>query len=319
MNKRIIVLLVIGATITFAAWIPQQIVPTTPSGKRIKDGGALVTLGDTIYALQGGNSVNFFAYNPNQGTWAKRCSILYRFKINSQGDTIYIKKRVNTGGALVACGNLIYAFKGGSTREFWAYNPSTNTWAEKCSIAAGIAHARVRGGAALTTLDGVIYAFKGGFTNEFWMYDTNTNNWTQKASLITPTKKIGNGAALVCYNGKIYSFTGGNTNYFYSYTPDVWVTEPVAKFGPDSIRRGKQIKDGAALTVLNDKIYAFKGGNTQSFGYYDPAVNGWFTLDTIPKGHSRRGVRQGGSLTTYNGLIYALKGNYTREFWSYFP
>jgi len=317
-NKAILIILVAGISLAFAAWAPLEDVPTTPGMKGVKDGGALVVHGTMFYAFQGGNSVNFFAYDPGTGHWAIKCSIPFDSVLGNHGYR-KIKNRVKNGGALVSCGDYIYAFKGGNTREFWAYDPVGNSWTKKCSIPRGIEMKKVSHGGALVAYDGNIYAFKGGNTDVFWMYDPAGDAWTPKAPLITlDGKRIKNGGALVAYNNKIYAFVGGNTRHFYYYLPDAWTLEPVVTFGPDSLKRGKQIKDGAALTVLNDKIYAFKGGNSESFGYYDPAISTWFTLEILPILPAKR-VNHGGSLTTYNGVIYAFKGHNTKQFWSYTP
>lgn len=324
-NKTILVLLIVGISLSFAAWAPLEIVPTSPGSKAVKDGGALVTHGSLLYAFQGGNSQNFFAFDPSSGHWAMKCSIPFDSIQNpNNGRWRKIKNCVKNGGALVSCGNYIYAFKGGNKQEFWMYDPSGNAWSKKCSIPKGTENKKVSNGGALVAYDGCIYAFKGGNTDVFWMYDPDADAWTPKAPLITSDGvKIKNGGALVTDNNKIYAFVGGNTRHFYSYVPDAWTQEPIVNFGPDSIKLGKQIKDGAAMTFYDNKIYAFKGGNTQSFGYYDLTLSTWFTLDTIPQSHplttEKKRINHGGSLANFDGIIYALKGNNTKQFWSYTP
>ncbi|MCX7785537.1 MAG: T9SS type A sorting domain-containing protein [candidate division WOR-3 bacterium] len=296
-----------------AGWAIKESVPTTPGKKGIKDGGALVCHQGVLYALQGGNSVNFFAYE--NGTWSAKCSIPYALKPNGKPD----KKRVKAGGALVAKGCTLYAFKGGNTSEFWAYITNENRWIQRTSIPLGPANSKVKSGGALVVHNGLIYAFKGGNTNEFWMYNPADSSWTQQTSLNTSDgKKIKGGAALVSKGDTIYAFVGNNTKHFYAFANGNWTQKANAMFGtPKTINKG--IKDGAALVVLADKIYAFKGGNTQDFGFYDVYTNTWNTAETIPVGPYNKKVKQGGSLAVKGVSIYALKGGNSKEMWCYTP
>ena len=313
MNKlnATLILLVVVVTIAFGGWTPKAIVPTTPDGKGVKDGGSLVVHDTLLYAFQGHNTQNFFAYNPLTDTWESRHKIPYALKPNGKP----FKKGVKMGGALVVCEDVIYAFKGGNTSEFWMYNIAEDTWIQKASI---LGEKKVKHGGALVLYNGLIYAFKGGKTDEFWVYYPENDSWAAKAFLVTSDgRKIKGGGALVVCDDTIYAFVGGNTNHFYAYTPNAWIQKPNVNFGPDSLK--KRVKDGATLNELGGYIYAFKGGNSQSFGYFNPSVNAWFTLDTIPRAPSGKRVKHGGSLTSYNGVIYALKGGNTKEFWAYTP
>jgi hypothetical protein len=314
MKKIIPILALICVTIAFAGW--NQLNPVMTTQKAVKDGGALELNGTMLYAFKGGNTRDFIAYDPALMTWTAKLNIPNTLKPNGKE----YKKGVKAGGALTAYGDYIYAFKGGNTDEFWRYNTTDNTWTLCPVISAGVNNKKVKTGGALVTVGDAIYAFKGGNTNEFWMYDPIGLTWTAKANLVTPDyKKIKGGGALVAYDGDIYAFVGNNTYYFYAYdiATNTWSQKADAKFGLDSLK--KRVKDGAALTVMNDKIYAFKGGNTQSFGLYDPATNTWSSLDTVPRGSARKKIKQGGSLANYDGVIYAFKGGNTNEFWKYTP
>ncbi len=294
-------------------WAIKESVPTTPGKKGVKDGGALVCHEGVLYAFQGGNSVNFFAYD--NGTWTTKCSIPYALKPNGKSD----KKRVKGGGALVAKGCTLYAFKGGNTTEFWAYITDEDRWVQRPSIPTGTANSKVKSGGALVVHNGLIYAFKGGNTTEFWMYNPTDSSWTQQTDLITSDgKKIKGGAALVSKGEMIYAFVGNNTKHFYAYANGVWTKKADAEFGtPKTINKG--IKDGAALVLFGDKIYAFKGGNTQDFGAYDVNSNSWTSKETIPAGAGKKKVKQGGSLAVKGISIYALKGGNSKEMWCYTP
>ncbi len=287
------------------------------SGRGVKAGGALTIVSDTLFALQGGNTKNFYAYNITENTWAPRCTIPYSLRSNGS----VTKKKVKAGSALTAYNNIIYAFKGNTTSEFWCYLPGQDTWIAKHSIteiAAGLTKAtKVKAGGSLVTAADSIFAFKGGNTNEFWVYDIQQDTWYQRPSLITSDgKKIKAGAALTVKDSIIYAFVGGSTNHFYEYIipQGTWTKLADVSFGTSSTIRRK-IKDGAALTEMNGKIFALKGGNTSDFGYYDIGGNTWNTREIIPGGK----VKAGAAMVSYNRQIFTLKGSNTNKFLRYTP
>ena len=308
-------------------WTRLRDITTLTISKGIKDGGSLIVQNDSIYGLQGNNLRSFYVYDSRKDTWYARESLPFRLK--SVGH--YDLRKVRAGGALTAHNGVIYAFKGGGTNEFWAYNHGQDTWIRRCTIPAlapGSSRGkRVAAGGALVNPAGIdsIYAFKGGSTNEFWVYSINEDTWYPRKPLIPQLphnsgKKIKAGAALVARADTIYAFIGGSTRYFYAYVPDTWIRKSDANFGNgrDTL---KGIGDGAAMTAINNRIYAFKGNNTQIFGYYDLSTKRWYTVPTdyIPQGTNLKKVRTGGSLTTLGNKIYAFKGGNTNEFWCYNP
>lgn len=98
------------------------------------------------------------------------------------------------------------------------------------------------------------------------------------------------------------------------YTPIISVTGlPVGiwyirQSTPADIDRG-----GALAYTGGDRIYALRGDNTKSFGYYSISGDRWYSLADTPAN-----VRQGGSLVYGGGnFIYALRGNNKDDFWRY--
>jgi hypothetical protein len=311
---------VLWKRINATGWAPRSNVPSQVEGKGVKDGGALVTCFDTIYAFRGGNSNEFYAYDPTTDVWALRCSIGYALKKDS---VTPLKKKVKAGGALTVYQDDIYAFKGGCINEFWRYTPGQDTWVKLTDIPkfwySALKPTKVKSGGALTAYADSIYAFKGGNTREFWMYIPETDQWVPRCSLLTSdSKRIKGGAALVTYNDLIYAFVGGGTNHFYAYLPglDLWIEKAVPSFDNPLKPHKAKVKDGAALAVLDGKIYAFRGGNTKLFGYYEPTEDTWYRLENIV---GIKKVKAGGTLTAYSGKIYAFKGGNTKEFWGYTP
>ncbi len=82
--------------------------------KKSKDGGSGAWANGGIQALKGGNTQQFFWYNPLEDKWTELDTLP---SIGSYGK----KKRVKQGGDLVSCNGISYALKGNKTLEFWEY------------------------------------------------------------------------------------------------------------------------------------------------------------------------------------------------------
>lgn len=306
--------------IRISGWLRLKDMPSTISRKGVNHGGAVVTYNDMLYAFRGNNSNEFYKYLPALDSWLACAPMPYAQK----PDGTPIPKKVKQGGALVVSESLIYAFKGGGTNEFWAYYPAADTWQQVQSIPKFYRNStkakKVKIGAALTCYAGNIYAFKGGNTRELWVYLPVHDSWSPRCSLLSIDKKmIKGGGALATMGDSIFAFVGGKSNHFYMYVPsyDTWIRRAEPSFDPRPPAKAKRlVKDGGALLCLERKLYAFKGGNTNHFGYYDALADTWFTLEIIP---GIKKVKSGGALTACQGIIYALKGGNTKELWSYTP
>ncbi|MEO0131967.1 MAG: choice-of-anchor J domain-containing protein [candidate division WOR-3 bacterium] len=311
---------ILTRVIRSSGWQELRPMPSAISGKGIKDGGALVSFGDSLFALRGCNSNEFYVYFTASDSWASRRPIGFALKPDS---VTVIRKYVKGGGALTRYQNKLYAFKGGNTSEFWSYLPGLDSWVRCRNIPKFIfpnaKPTQVKSGGALVTYQDSIYAFKGGNTSEFWLYIPAYDSWAPRCSIVTPTgKKIKGGAALAACGDTIYAFVGGGTNYFYAYLPQAncWIPRAVPSFDNPTRPHKAKVKDGASLAVLNGKIYAFRGGNTKLFGYYDPVADTWYRLENIP---GLKRVKAGAALAACGDKLYAFKGGNTSEFWSYTP
>jgi hypothetical protein len=97
-------------------------------------------------------------------------------------------------------------------------------------------------------------------------------------------------------------------------TPTISVTGlPISNWyirqsAPAAIERG-----GALAYTGGDRIYALRGNNSSSFGYYSISADQWFSLADTPDN-----VREGGALVYGGGnYLYALRGNNKDDFWRY--
>ncbi|MEO0077762.1 MAG: hypothetical protein ABIK86_02010 [candidate division WOR-3 bacterium] len=86
--------------------------------KKAKDGSCAVWLDSLVYALKGGNTQDFYSYDPATDSWTTLETIPAFGTANS-------KKKVKTGGDLTVCGPLLYALKGNKCLEFWRYVPAS--------------------------------------------------------------------------------------------------------------------------------------------------------------------------------------------------
>ncbi len=90
----------------------------TGAGKRSRAGAAGVFLHGKLYAFKGGNTQEFWRFDPQTMTWAELETIP---RLGAQ----HKKRKVKGGGDLCTDGRVIYALKGAKTLDCWMYVPET--------------------------------------------------------------------------------------------------------------------------------------------------------------------------------------------------
>ena len=283
-------------------------VPMEPDRKKIKSGDGMTRCGDKLYILKGNNTRSLYYYLPD--------SVLAVFEDSIPFGT---GKKVKKGSGIISDGErYLYIFKGANTSEFYRYDTQRgeSLWVTLEEVPSG-GGKKLKGGTGVCYLSGYIYLLKGSNTNEFYRFNISEGHWEPLAS---PPRAKGfkDGSCLVAYNNQIY-LLGNTYNNFYRYSPDAnsWDSlKPMPLYHPQ-LNRKKKVKEGAAMTVLDNKIYAFKGGNTGEFWMYDPERDSWYGRDTIPRGSEGKRVKGGASLVTFGSDIWALKGNNTTSIWKY--
>jgi len=297
------------------------------AGKYVKDGGALTTANDIIYAFHSNKSNRFLKYTPGaKGAWTQLETLPYG---NKPTDPTKInKKKVGKGAALCYDGaGIIYATKGNGTIEFWAYDLAADSdkWTPKAFAPVPKA---LKGGTSIVYYDGKVYLLAGGQkktdTANFFVYDIGTDAWSAKADLeLGPNTKVWkDGSCLTINEGTIYALKGGDKlNFFYAYdiSSNTWTaSESIPRM--DSLY-GKwkklTVKDGGAMTSGEGSIYALKGGGNNVFWKYGGGA--WSRQESIPRLHKKSVPKTGAALTYADGRLYLLKGNNTREYWQYTP
>ena len=308
-------------------WAEMTPLPAPPTGKPIKYGGCMAYDAGTaqIFASKGNKTGDFYAYEPEAGTWANKTGI----PLGAEGKQAY------KGSVICSDGNgKLYLTKGNNTVGFWGYDATTNAWTQLTNVPYGGSGKKVKQGAGLAWASSArfghecVYLLKG-YRNEFMRYDPETNTWH---TLIDAP--IGNSRHVKWNDGSwlVADADAGNMLYafkskyheFYAFDTDADTWGPALTPMPIPGSAGnKKAKSGSCAAWYNGKIYAFKGGNTVEFWRYWPLGDSWQKQDDIPlwgMTGSRKKVKAGAAMAGFPGMgIFAFKGNKTLDFWHYTP
>jgi hypothetical protein len=297
-----------GFVSTVLPWVTLDTMPIGPKKKYVKDGGALAyddSL-NTIYAVKGNNTLEFYSYMPGQ-TWVQRDSV----PIGTG------RRKVKKGAAMVGGpDDAIYLAKGNRTAEFWAYTPQAG-WLPKPNLPGTL-----KGNATMACAPnlGRIYLLPGQNTRQLWYYDTAGVWHTELPDMPNgPKNKTCKDGTSLAYDGAQYLYAiKGKTSEFYTYdvVNNVWNTKDLL---PNSTQTGKKRTSGqgTAFAFAGNLLYALKGNNTDEFWCWSPTADTWAEIDSLPIGLKKKRVKAGAALTAVRGKIYALKGNGTNEYYMY--
>jgi hypothetical protein len=94
-------------------------IPGSAGNKKAKDGSCAAWYNGKIYAFKGGNTVEFWRYNPQADSW--HTQIGYDIPLIGQSG---LRKKVKAGAALAGYPGVgIFAVKGNKTNQFWRFTP----------------------------------------------------------------------------------------------------------------------------------------------------------------------------------------------------
>ncbi|MEO0076205.1 MAG: M6 family metalloprotease domain-containing protein [candidate division WOR-3 bacterium] len=308
-------------------WTQKEPIETSVP-KAIKDGGALVGVGNELYAFVGSKTNKFKKYTiGSKSGWVTVDSLPFGPKYPRTTPLTTNKKFVGKGAALCYDGvNTIYATRGNGTREFWTYNLTTFDWTleESIPVPKGIKY-----GTAMAFNDGKVYLLAGGQkktdVNNFYVYDTATKHWSTSASLPLGSynKVWKDGSCLAVCGNQIYALKGGDKdNLFYAFDGNAWtpketLPKPDIVFG--SAKTKVLVKAGGGMASDGDVIYAVKGGATDCFWRYTPSSGLWQRLESIPVIDKKHAPKTGAAMAYASGRIWLLVGNKQPDFWCYTP
>ncbi|MEO0077175.1 MAG: T9SS type A sorting domain-containing protein, partial [candidate division WOR-3 bacterium] len=256
-------------------------------------------------------------------------------------------KYVKDGGALVATGNCLYAFRGNKSNEFYQYLPLADSWVFKESIpftykpnSTTLNKKRVGKGASLAydPRRNKIYATKGNGTNEIWQYDITNNYW----ELLTyaPSKrglKAGTAIAVGIESGGatgdfLYLLAGGQKltdTCMFRYNLHFKFWQNLS----NQTNLRKPFKAGSAMCIDDTILYVIQGGDkpnhfrrylisrasfiliaeNETLTTYDSVWNK--TKWQVKKLY----VKDGADIVSANGALYLIKGGNTNTFYQYTP
>lgn len=216
------------------------------------------------------------------GTWTTKASMIPRV----YHETAVVNDKIYAIGGRNPAGYL------NSVEE---YDPSTNTWTTKASMASS----RIKFKTAV--LNGKIYVIGGEGSPDARVveeYDPTTNVWTTKA--MSPLR-YDHQVAVV--DGKIYLIGGCDTtssavNTVQEYDPitDTWTTKA-------SMNNARCLFE---IAVIDGKIFVIGGngdGYLKSVEEYNPETNVWTTKASMATARVSFGC------AVVNGKIYAIGGN----------
>ena len=140
--------------------------PAALPAARVKVGSALAFAdGKMYFLLANTKEANFYVADlaASPPTWTAKQTL-------PLAPTGGKSKKVKEGGSLQFLGGTLYAVKGGSTTQFWSYDPPTDAWTYVGEVGGGAATKGIKCGTSLAAVTGGLYCIIGNNTNEFWYY-----------------------------------------------------------------------------------------------------------------------------------------------------
>jgi Putative metal-binding motif/Secretion system C-terminal sorting domain/Galactose oxidase, central domain len=200
-------------------------------------------------------------------------------------------------------------------KDFWEYDPLTDTWAQKADFGGGTRNLAVgfsigNKGYIGTGLD------DGGINRkDFWEYDPATNTWLQKADFSGTARRSAVGFSI---GNKGYLGTGDLG--FITTQKDFWEYDP----STDTWQRKADLAGNSRFLAvgfsIGNKGYIGTGaGNTggKDFWEYDPSTDSW--IQRADFGGVARNAAVGFSIGNKGYIGTGYDGSFKKDFWEYDP
>lgn len=101
---------------------------------KVKDGGAMTTDGNVIYAIKGGGAQDFWKYTPSTNHWTPLETI----------PRLHNRSVPKAGAGLSYTNGMVWLLKGNNTSEFWKYTPLLNIKSQISNINTVTAEANLK-------------------------------------------------------------------------------------------------------------------------------------------------------------------------------
>ncbi len=259
--------------------------------------------------------VLFFLYSPSKscsqtGTWQPKKTLEgASTRYLAVGFSIGAKGYMGTG-----YGNSNFL------KDFWEYDPATDTWSQKADFGGGPRVAAVGFSIGNKGYVGTGATNTGSDedTKDFWEYDPETNVWTRKADFSGAARQVAVGFNI---GNKGYIGTGRTTGFntlfqdFWEYDPanDTWLRKADFGGGARYATSGFSIGTMGYIGTGTD----FTGGGftfRSDFWEYNQATNTW-----TRKADFGGGTRELAVGFSINNKGYIGTGLYAGDFWEYNP
>jgi hypothetical protein len=133
---------------------------------KVKIGSSLAFADGKMYFLRaGGKETNFYVADLEATT-----PVWTAMKTLPLAPPVGKRKKVKEGGCLQFHDSVLYAVKGGNTKDFWSYDPLTDAWTYVGEVGDGGATKGIKCGTSLARGGDGIFCIIGNNTNEFWHY-----------------------------------------------------------------------------------------------------------------------------------------------------
>ncbi len=249
---------------------------------------------------------DFWQYDPVADAWSQKADFGGNGRLYAVGFTIDGKGYVGTGQS-GAYPNYTYY------KDFWEYDPISNTWTQKSNFGG-----TARFGAVGFSIDGNGYLGTGTeslsiVTKDFWEYDPIQNKWTKKADFSGVERQWAVGFNIGSHG---YVGTGGST----SLLKDFWEYNPSSNTWTQKSDFGGSARQVAAGFCIGNKGYIGTGEtllNSKDFWEYDPTLDTWTQKSDF--GGTARNQVTGFSIGNKGYMGTGSDASYYKDFWEYTP
>ena len=244
------------------------------------------TIGGRAYVGTGVDSANackkdFWEYDPGSNSWTQKADLPGSQRRDAIAFTIGNRGYVGTGL------NGLVAWSGTKKKDFFEYNPITNTWTAKDDFEGNSGMGIYYATGFATTTKGYVICGKFGpswYSNELWQYDPATDDWMKKANFPAGSRY---GVSAFAIGDKGYVGCGADENYFtndfYEYDENTNTWTEKAPF-PGSPRFN------AAAFAIDTRGYigmGTDGGYQKDLYEYNPATDSWMQKANLPASERR--------------------------------